>query len=191
MATVPPLWHIHNAGADALMLRFGETPDPALVPLIRAVTERLKPLQDKQGEIRDLVPAYATLMVCYDPLKNDFHSLSRKITQRLEDLEVPRQSPGHRVEIPVWYDPQVGPDLERVAQWHQITVAEVIRRHTARDYPVFAIGFAPGFAYLGNVAENLATPRLDSPRPWVPTGTNSLFFLFNFLKIFPRNPNSS
>lgn len=176
-----PLWRIENAGPEALVLRFGESMDPTLVPLIRAATERLAPLRGATGEIHDLVPAYTTLMVCYDPVRNDFQSLSEIIRQRLAGLEAsagatedhPRQA-GRLVEIPVWYDPRVGPDLERVARYHGIHMEDVIERHSGRDYPVFAIGFAPGFAYLGDLDPSLATPRLDTPRERVPAGSVAL-----------------
>lgn len=176
-----PLWRIENAGPEALILRFGESMDPALVPLIRTATERLAPLRGATGEIRDLVPAYTTLMVCYDPVRNDLQSLSEKIQQHLAGLEEWQKSTGAHsgqtgrlVEIPVWYDPCVGPDLERVAKHHGIRVEDVIQRHSGRDYPVCAIGFAPGFAYLGDVAPSLATPRLDTPREQVPAGSVAL-----------------
>lgn len=168
-----PAWSIHNAGSDALMLRFADQPDPAGVSLIRAASDRLASLKET-GEVQDLVPAYTTLMVCYNPLLNDFDSLAGKIAAQLQGLDSAPQDNGRLVTIPVWYDPEVGPDLERVAQWHGISIDEVIRRHCDRDYPVVAIGFAPGFAYLGDVAPNLATPRLDSPRARVAPGTVAL-----------------
>ncbi|MDX1588383.1 MAG: 5-oxoprolinase subunit PxpB [Oleiphilaceae bacterium] len=177
------LWHIENAGPEALILRFGERMDPQLLPVIRAATERLAALKepapggDKPPAIRDLVPSYSTLLVCYDPVLNDFRSLSGQIRQCLRGLEQDlsdNRGGGRLVEIPVWYHPQVGPDLERVARHHGLSVEEVIRRHSQRDYPVYAIGFAPGFAYLGNLDPTLATPRLDSPRQTVPAGSVAL-----------------
>lgn len=165
-------WTLESLGPDAVMLRFGEAIEPDLVPVIRAATERLE--QGLKGEIRDLVPSYTTLMVCYDPLQNDTESVTRKIAGRLQNLEAGAASEGQQVEIPVYYHPEVGPDLARVAEHHRVSIDEVIRRHTASEYRVFAIGFAPGFAYMGNVADNLATPRLETPRRMVPTGSVAL-----------------
>ena len=48
--------------------------------------------------------------------------------------------------------------------------ADVINIHTATEYRVYAIGFAPGFAYLGQVDERIAAPRLATPRLKVPRG---------------------
>jgi inhibitor of KinA len=70
-------------------------------------------------------------------------------------------------KIPVVYD---GPDLARVAEHNRISVDEVCRRHAATEYKVYALGFAPGFPYLGELDPRLHTPRLDSPRTRVPAG---------------------
>ncbi len=165
-------WTLSPAGPDSIMLRFGDRIDSALVPLIRAATDRLA--VGLAGRVRDLVPSYTTLLVCFDPRHESFDSLSPVIKSLLNDLPTAPTVVGRRVEIPVYYHPSVGPDLERVAAHHQITIDEVIRRHTAREYAVYAIGFAPGFAYLGDVADELATPRLDSPRQTVPVGSVAL-----------------
>jgi len=162
-------WQIEQAGPDAVLIRFGEQINIDLVPIIRAATKRLQ--HSLQEEIRGLVPSYTTLMLCYDLRKNDFTSIQQKIQLQLSDLSVDSASPGKLIEIPVWYDPEVGPDLQRVAAFHQIDIDEVIRRHTESTYHIFAIGFAPGFAYMGQVSKQLATPRLDSPRQQVAAGS--------------------
>ncbi|GAA0688229.1 allophanate hydrolase subunit 1 [Marinobacterium maritimum] len=165
-------WSIENAGPDALIIRFGQQIDETLVPLIRAASDLIA--AELSDQLRDLVPSYTTLMVVYDPLRTDFAGMVQKINARLSTLEVTRAETGRRVEIPVYYDPEVGPDLERVARLHGISTDEVIRLHTARDYHVFAIGFAPGFAYMGQVDPALRTPRLETPRTRVPVGSVAL-----------------
>lgn len=165
---------IDNAGPDALIIRFGDVIDPELVPLIRAATDRLNAgLSDR---LRAAVPSYTTLMLHYDPTRTDFERLCARVRSLLQGLTLDEETEGggRCVEIPVWYHPEVGPDLERVARYHQIDVEEVIRRHSEREYRVFAIGFAPGFAYLGEVPEGLRTPRLDTPRQGVPVGSVAL-----------------
>lgn len=159
-------------GPDSIMVRFGEHIDPELVPVIRAATDCLA--EGLAGRVRDLIPSYTTLLVCFDPRHESFHSLSPDVKALLSDQPTASTVVGRRVEIPVYYHPSVGPDLARVAAHHGIAIDEVIHRHTAREYAVFAIGFAPGFAYMGEVADDLATPRLDSPRPRVPTGSVAL-----------------
>jgi KipI family sensor histidine kinase inhibitor len=73
--------------------------------------------------------------------------------------------------LPVWYDLSVGPELSLLAERSGLAVAEVIRRHSGREYQVFALGFAPGFAFMGLVEEILAAPRLSTPRKKVAAGS--------------------
>lgn len=169
-------WRIDSSGPDGLIIRFGDDIDLARVSIVRAATERLsKALQGRRKEIRDLIPSYSTVTVCYDPVQNDFASMSQKIRQLLVGLEDEnKKDVGRLIEIPVYYDLEVGPDLARVAQRHNMDVEEVILRHTQQDYDVFAIGFAPGFAYLGTVDDAIATPRLATPRARVPAGAVAL-----------------
>jgi len=77
---------------------------------------------------------------------------------------------GKVIEIPVCYDREVAPDLDRVAEHCRMAVDEVIQRHACGRYVAQLIGFLPGFAYLGGVDPALAVPRLSTPRPKVPAG---------------------
>ncbi|UII54355.1 5-oxoprolinase subunit PxpB [Cytobacillus spongiae] len=75
----------------------------------------------------------------------------------------------HRlIRIPVCYGGEFGPDLENVANYHQLSTEEVIKIHTESEYFVYMIGFAPGFPYLGGLPDTLATPRLETPRLKIP-----------------------
>lgn len=165
-------WPIDNAGPDALIIRFGDQSSPNLAALIRAATDCLTSALGNQ--LCDLVPSYTTLAIYYDPRQNDFEQLCDKIGPLLAVLPETKAKAGRLVEIPVWYDPAVGPDLERLAQHCRLSLDEVIRRHSEREYRVFAIGFAPGFAYLGNVDDSLITPRLATPRKTVAAGSVAL-----------------
>lgn len=75
------------------------------------------------------------------------------------------------VIIPVYYDLEVGPDLRSVAEQSDLTVDDVIRIHSSASYHVFAMGFCPGFAFLGPVDPAIALPRRETPRPKVPAGS--------------------
>ena len=70
--------------------------------------------------------------------------------------------------VPVHYD---GPDLERVAAHAGLGISETIDRHAAARYRVAFVGFQPGFGYLSGLPEELATPRLPSPRARIPPGS--------------------
>ena len=81
----------------------------------------------------------------------------------------PPDAPLH--ELPVRYGGDDGPDLESVAEEVGRSPADVIELHAATTYEVLFLGFAPGFAYLGELAPPLVVPRLATPRPRVPAGS--------------------
>jgi len=119
----------------------------------------------------NIQPAYCSLMVTFDPCRvahAEVEAVVRKLEQRAESLRRPKS---RTVDIPVCYDAEFAPDLEDVARAHQLKPADVIRLHASRTYHAYFLGFAPGFAYLGDLADEIATPRLDVPRKKVPAGS--------------------
>ncbi|WP_042474794.1 5-oxoprolinase subunit PxpB [Bacillus ndiopicus] len=137
--------------------------------------------QPFQGMI-EAVPSYTSICIYYDivkvsnsPLRK--HSLSiyecivtylQKLLQKNEQFYV---QTSRLIEIPVIYGGQFGPDLPFVAEYHQLSEEEIIERHTAQEYIVYMLGFAPGFAFLGGLDETIATPRKEVPRLAIPTGS--------------------
>ncbi|MDD6909921.1 5-oxoprolinase subunit PxpB [Actinobacillus minor] len=108
-------------------------------------------------------------------LFHDFHTDTKTLIEQVNLLweQVQQQSTTHQgrlVEIPVHYGGEYGEDLHYVADYHNTTPEEIIRRHTEPTYTVFMMGFQPGFPYLGGLPENLHTPRRDVPRTKVPAG---------------------
>lgn len=121
--------------------------------------------------IRNLHPAYSSVLIKFDPLRLDHDELQSKLIPYLgrldrEPLPAPRE-----VEIPVCYGGEFGPDLSDVAEMHGMTTAQVIELHSSPIYVVYFLGFAPGFAYLGGLPEGLASARLETPRATVPQGS--------------------
>jgi len=117
------------------------------------------------------IPSYRTLGIVYDPLQASFQQVIDSLDQ-IEDLGGHIQaSRSRRIEIPVAYGGEMGPDLDFVAQHNQLSTEEVIRLHTANEYLVYLVGFTPGLPYLGGMATRIATPRLAEPRPRVPAGS--------------------
>ncbi|MCG7199435.1 5-oxoprolinase subunit PxpB [Marinobacter pelagius] len=164
-------WRYEVTGVDTITLHFGDAIDIALVDRIQRAA---RTLADKlEGRLIDIVPSYTTLLLRYDLLSDDLASLVAGVSDALSALPETGAEKGSRqvIEIPVYYAPSVGPDLESIATHSGLTPEQVIQRHCSGVYNVFAIGFAPGFAYLGEVPPELATPRLATPRPKVPAGT--------------------
>jgi inhibitor of KinA len=131
---------------------------------------RLLELEPIAG-IRNLHPAYCSLLITFDALKwkhGELQSVLQRHLDRLEDVHLPEPQ---QVEIPVCYGGEFGPDLCDVAAIHGITPAQVIELHASVMYIVYFLGFVPGFAYLGELPKELAAPRLQTPRLSVPAGS--------------------
>jgi len=80
-------------------------------------------------------------------------------------------SPPRIVEIPVSYGGVHGPDIGVVAKHSGLGPDEVIAIHSGTDYPIYMIGFTPGFCYLGGLDAQIATPRRETPRTHLPGGS--------------------
>jgi inhibitor of KinA len=142
-------------------------PDEATAVRFAAAVQNARPLW-----LQDVVPAYATVGVFFDLTL----TTGSQVRQWLSALTVPPHylTPASRTHrIPVCYDHQL--DLARVGEWTGLPAEEIIRLHTSVDFTVYAIGFAPGFPYLGYLPEPLCgVPRLDSPRIRVEPGSVGL-----------------
>src|SRR6266849_6630528 len=131
---------------------------------------RLLELEPAAG-VRNLHPAYCSLLVKFDALRmghGEVEAILRKYIDRLEEVNLPEPQ---RVEIPVCYGGEFGPDLFDVCAIHGMTPAQAIELHTSAEYLVYFLGFVPGFAYLGELPKELVTPRLAAPRRNVPAGS--------------------
>ena len=160
---------IEVVAIDCLMVRLFDVIAEANMPWMLAATERLR--NGFGLALVDLVPSYTTLMVHYDLTALTPAQARALIDQALTDLQPQAQGSGQCHVLPVWYDLSVGPELTLLSQRSGLAVEEVIRRHSAHEYQVFALGFAPGFAFMGLVDEVLATPRLNTPRKRVAAGS--------------------
>ncbi|YCI22917.1 5-oxoprolinase subunit PxpB [Paenibacillus sp. Z3-2] len=117
------------------------------------------------------VPSYTSVTLFYDPFISSYPQLCQILLQQLNQMKESVQDKPRTVTIPVCYGGDWGPDLDYVAIKHGLTPEEVIAIHTAGDYLVHMIGFAPGFPYLGGLSERIATPRRATPRLRVEAGT--------------------
>ena len=174
---VPPV-RLYPLGDAAVVLEFGTVISEGGHAAIAAFSARLA-RQPFVG-LREVVPAFTTLTVYYDPWLASAHGRHPEpyehVAAQLRALlaETPAAAAADEsaaVEIPVCYGGAFGPDLAFVAQHAGLSPQEVVALHTAPNYLVHMIGFAPGFPYLGGLDARLATPRRPQPRPLVPAGT--------------------
>ncbi|MDO7895266.1 5-oxoprolinase subunit PxpB [Pseudomonas citrulli] len=160
---------VEVVAVDGLMVRLFDEIAEDNMPWMLAASERLRAVFGEH--LIDLVPSYTTLMVHYDLLALDPAQARALVGQALEHLSPDARSVGQCHQVPVWYDPRVGPELALLSGRSGLTVEQVIRRHSEHEYQVFALGFAPGFAFMGLVDEALAAPRLGTPRKRVAAGS--------------------
>jgi inhibitor of KinA len=121
--------------------------------------------------IRNIQPAYCSLLITFDAAAADHTQVQARITECEKHTEELPLSKARVVEVPVCYGGEFGPDLEWVAEQRELPAEKVVELHIARTYHAYFLGFAPGFAYLGDLAEELAVPRLQTPRKEVAAGS--------------------
>jgi KipI family sensor histidine kinase inhibitor len=156
-------------GDRALLAEYGTGIDLAVNRKVYAVAAALR--QRSLAGIEAVIPAYCNLAVLFDPIAVSFESLTAALTALESEMEAAESAEPRTVDIPVCYGGRFGPDLAFVAEHHRMTVEEVVRIHSRTLYPIYAVGFAPGFCYLGGLDPRLHTPRLPTPRTRVPAGS--------------------
>ena len=117
-----------------------------------------------------VVPGLESLLVELDPFTAEVDAVGDALELRLAE-PVPGTAAARLRTVPVVYGGEMGPDLADVAALTGLSEAEVVARHAASDLRVLFDGFAPGFAYLGELPSDLRVPRLDTPRTRTPAGS--------------------
>lgn len=161
--------HFRPMGDRALLVELGDAIHPEVNKKVRELFLVLE--ENKVPGIKDLVPSYRSLMVVYDPLELPLFTLQNTVGDLWKRTDASRLPRPKMVEVPVLYGGDHGPDLEWVASYHHLSPEAVIRYHTLPTYQVYMIGFTPGYPYLGEVPETIATPRRQTPRTVVPQGS--------------------
>ena len=124
-------------------------------------------------EIREAVPGVNNLMLTFASPPADLRPLQERLLAAWEDAE-PLPLQGRVIELPVVYGGDGGPHLADVIAHTGLGVDELVDRHTAPLYPVYAIGSHPGYCYLGGMDERIATPRRKAPVLSIPGGSVSI-----------------
>jgi KipI family sensor histidine kinase inhibitor len=165
------------------MLRFRPASDRALLVYLgdeisgavhRRVLALLRSLQRANLPwLQSLQPAYSSILVAFDLLQIDHPAVEaaiRECAARSEEATAAAVMP-RLIEIPVCYAAEFAPDLAALAESRGLSTAQVVELHSSQTYLAYFLGFAPGFAYLGDLPAELEAPRLAAPRTRVPAGS--------------------
>ena len=156
-------------GDSAILIQLGEEIDPAINRRVHALAGLVE--TSAIAGIIEAVPAYATLLVHYDPLVLSFTQIKNILREKVTQIQENESRKPRLVEVPVRYGGELGPDLESVALHCGLRVEDVIRIHSEKIYTVYMMGFTPGYPYMGKLDDALIMPRLETPRTRVPAGT--------------------
>ncbi|MBS0569515.1 MAG: 5-oxoprolinase subunit PxpB [Proteobacteria bacterium] len=171
----PP--RIDALGDRALLIHCGDAIDATLNAQALAIARAIQ--SANLAGVHDIVPAYASVCVRYDPLawagttdtQAPFARLAEHLNALVDNVASGIEDEADRIEIPVAYGGEAGPDLGDVATHAGLSPAAVIDLHASVEYRVAMLGFTPGFAYLLGLVPALHCPRRATPRTRVPAGS--------------------
>jgi inhibitor of KinA len=172
---------ISRYGENSIRIVFGNAID---LDVHRLVRKCFQFLADQQYPfILDIIPAFCSCVVLFDDDLICFDELSSLLMEKKEAMLSAYLPEPVIHEIAVCYGGEWGPDLDFVCSHTGLSRDEVIAQHTGTLYTVFAVGFIPGFSYLGPLNHRLYVPRLKTPRVKVPAG--SVGIALNQTGIYP------
>ncbi|MBK7708978.1 MAG: 5-oxoprolinase subunit PxpB [Acidobacteria bacterium] len=171
-------YRIFPQGLDAVTIDFGNV-------ISEELNRRVLALAASIGEpafpgFIEAVPAFSSCTVFFDFMElrrtipsgsTVFGFVSRYLAKTVEELTIRETETSRLIEIPVDFSPGSGPDLQFVADSGKLSTAETVGIFTSRTYRVFMLGFLPGFPYMGEIDERIASPRKLSPRTRVEKGS--------------------
>jgi inhibitor of KinA len=160
---------IRPSGDRAVLVEFENRISPEINRQVRSLAVTIE--GEKMSGIEEVLPAYRTLMLVYDPLTLDFQTLQERLKGWMEKAKTIDLPPRRIFKLPTVYGGEYGPDLKHVSEKTRLSADEVIRVFSDTKFLVYFIGFICGLAYLGGLPEILRVPRLNTPRTFVPGGS--------------------
>ena len=164
--------NISRYGEEGIRILFGEKIDLEIHERVRRYYFFLKSLQLK--EITDIIPSFKSCLILFDRKKTSYEALTASLREKeflIAHIGIPEPK---TYEVPVEYGGENGFDIDFVASHTGLSEDEIIEIHISVTYEVFAVGFLPGFPYLGILDQRLCVPRLETPRIKVPEGSVGL-----------------
>lgn len=162
--------NLSRYGEDGVRVLFGDAIGPDVHEKVRRFFHLIQSM--RRSEIIDVIPSFRSCLIHFDLRRTTFEQMSCLIAEAQQRahsfLALPAPS-SH--EIPVRYGGEDGPDMAFVCSHTGLAEQEVIDIHCGVEYTVYAVGFVPGFPYLGPLDATLNVPRLETPRIRIPGGS--------------------
>lgn len=158
-----------TAGDSHLVVEFGQTINLEDNLQVHALARHLTQLAPTG--LREVVPTYRSLLISFDPLMLEHQALQQLCQAFLANSAGLKETRREIIEIPTLYGGEYGMDLASLAEEVGLSEQEVIDIHTSKEYPIYMIGFMPGYPYAGGLSRRIAVPRHKTPRTKVPAGS--------------------
>jgi KipI family sensor histidine kinase inhibitor len=161
---------ISAVNENSVMIYFSEKVTPETAKTI-ATTVPIIQAQLKDCVV-DIIPSYTSVLLAFDLSVIGLREFMQRLHScLLKSHTASEQSKIKTIELPVYYGREVALDADEICRHTGLTFEEIIEIHSSALYRVYAIGFAPGFAYLGNTDSRIQIPRKQTPRLKVPKGS--------------------
>jgi inhibitor of KinA len=155
-------------GDSALLVQL----DNEINPIINQRVHALNALLQNTNGILETVPAYCTLLIHYD-INVSFLQIKNIVQEKMHQVNDSFQETARRHEVLVRYGGESS-DLEIISATLKISIADIIKIHSEKEYKIYMMGFTPGFPYMGILDSRLEMPRLQTPRALVQAGSVSI-----------------
>lgn len=169
---------IFPLGDNALTISFGNIISPQINDQVFQLADFIE--KNHFAGFIETVPAYSSLSIffnirevrkTYQTFETAFEFVKNFVETSLEKTSNVKPTKPRLVEISMSFEKNVTLDLEELAEQKHLSIQQVMKIFTAQTYRVFMLGFLPGFAYMGEVDERIASPRKQTPRLKVPKGS--------------------
>jgi inhibitor of KinA len=176
--------NLSRFGEDGIRILFGDAINPDVHEKVRNFYFYVKSLHLR--EIIDITPSFHSCLIHFDPEQASFARLSSLLVEKEDEALRPGNTPAPALhEIPVHYGGKYALDMSVVCEHTGLAERDIIEIHAGILYIVFAVGFLPGFPYLGTLDQRLHVPRLETPRIRVPAGSVGIAQLQTGIYSFP------
>ncbi len=171
------------ASQNSVILYFGNEISEEISTTVKNYYNLL--LSQKNESLLEIIPSYTSILITYDIFSYDFNSIKNYLNNLKISQTIRKNNSKTIITIDVYYGFEVALDLKRISEISNLSIDEVVKKHSSKIYDVYAMGFLPGFAFLASVDEQISIPRLETPRKRIEKG--SVAIANSQTAIYPQN----